>query len=258
MFSFKPIVWIFIGGALTMAGGIITLMASYYHNRNSSAKTDRMESGIKAANSKVDQLLIENKGLLADLSNTQISLEVQEGHIRELSSKIDPFIELAKSKHPGKSDEDALKLLRDELNKVSQEVERTKEKYIPKVSDLEVTSNNIPTNIFMDANKTGEFEAVSLGLDVLYKSSMEVNYSTELKRTDVTFEVTSNDVVAGYVELLSGGTLMYIRAKFNDNDNCAFHIYNPDNGRYRFTFYTRKPIVSAKLNWFDDTIKFAK
>lgn len=258
MFSLKPIVWIFIGGALTMAGGIITLVATYYHNRNSSAKTDRVESGIKTANAKVDQLLIENMGLQAELSNARTSLEVQGGHIRELSNKLDPFLELAKSKHPGKSDSEALKLLRDELTKVSKEVERTKEKYIPKVSNFKVTSNNVPTKVYMDANRTGEFDATDLGVDVLYKSAMEVTYSTELKRTDVTFEVTSDDVVAGYVELLSGGTLMYIRAEFTDNGNCAFHIYNPDNGRYSFTFYTRKPIANAKLNWFDDSVKFAK
>jgi hypothetical protein len=258
MFSLKPILWIFVGGGLTIVGGIITLVATYYHNRNSSAKTDRIESGISAANTKADQLLIENKGLQVDLSNARTSLEVQEGHIRELSGKLDPFIELAKSKHPGKNDAEALDLLKKELNKVSNEVEKTKDKYIPKVSDFKITSNNTPSKVYMDANKTGEFDATNLGVDVLYKSAIEVNYSTQLKRTDVTFEVTSDDVVAGYVELLSGGILMYIRGQFTDNGNCAFHIYNPDNGRYRFTFYTKKPITNVKLNWFDDSVKLAK
>ena len=176
MFSLKPIVWIFIGGGLTIAGGIVTLVATYYHNRNSSAKTDRIESGIKGANAKADQLLLENKGLQVDLSNARTSLEIQEGYIRELSGKLDPFIELAKSKHPGKNDDEALRLLKNELNKVSHEVEKTKEKYIPKISDFKVTSNNIPTKAYKDANKGGEFNATDLGVDMLYKSSMELDF----------------------------------------------------------------------------------
>lgn len=59
----KPMQVILIGALIAIIGGVISAIGTYFHNKNSSAKTDRIETGVILANDEINSLHKENDQL---------------------------------------------------------------------------------------------------------------------------------------------------------------------------------------------------
>lgn len=189
----KPIDWIFISG-------IIATVATYLHNRSSSARNSRIETGVDSSNIKMDAIIKERDYFKEQFEETHEKLDINENKLTGISKQLEPFIELAKASHPNKSDDEALQLLQGELKRVDIEVEKTKQKYIPQIKERETLFVNKEVKQYLDA---GVLEPASIAdrfkLDHLYSTSIKLHYATELSRNKIVWRANTKDGYAGTI-----------------------------------------------------------
>lgn len=217
--------------------GAISLWASRADKKNSDLQIQGLSDSLFAMSN-------QNRTLTSEVEKSNLELQT-------LNSKLDPFIEFAKSKYPDKTTEEGLNALQKDINKLRTDVDETKAKTIPKISNFKQLYKNKIVTECRDANKQNVIEAKSFGVDQLYESSLELLYSTELQRNEILWCITKNDIVAGTVKFSEAGLFSYERHKMEDNGDCGFLIHKPGNGIYTFTIYSLTPITkNVEINWF--------
>lgn len=93
--KFKPMHWILIGGFISLFGTCVVIIATFYNNKSSSAKSDSIKNTGENTNQKVlilerqnEQLLKDNEELRIKNNTLQNKVDFLKDRNEELSSKI--------------------------------------------------------------------------------------------------------------------------------------------------------------------------
>ena len=130
--------------------GAISLLASRADQKKSEIQIQGLRDSLSSMSS-------QNKTLL---------IEVEKSHqeLQNLSVKIDPFIELAKNKYPDKSTEEGLTTLQKDFQKLKTDVNETKAKTIPKISNFKQLYKNKIVTECRDAQLAQGIEKFGVGI----------------------------------------------------------------------------------------------
>ena len=226
---------IIILGAIS---GAISLWASRADKKSSDLQIQGLSDSLFAMSN-------QNRTLTSEVEKSNLELQT-------LNSKLDPFIEFAKSKYPDKTTEEGLNALQKDIQKLRTDVDEAKAKSVPKVSNFKQLYKNKIVTECRDANSQIAIDAKSFGVSQLFASSFELLYSTELQRNEILWAIPKKDIVAGTVAFSEAGVFVYERLKLEDNGDCGFLIHKPGNGKYTFSIYSLTPIdKNVEINWFN-------